>query len=422
MKIYFKKKIIFLTLLGLLVLFFTIPVNVYTEENFTGFEKQIQESLSKFLKTGAPSNLNISQIIDLIKVLNIDASGKSDMSQKVIEMGKDQFEKGDKTSAIELFKYALEGLNKDGDNKALAEGLKEIGKFFEQKGDKNNALEFLLRAVDASVLAKDQPGLSELLKNLEPLLKWQETQGSIPIRINTKEEEKQAGSIEIAKITLPDGKIATIIIPNPPQTDKQGSEKKQKQDKEEKIKTAVKEHAYVVEKTTLPGDVLACTGPKISNLYAYEDMSVKKEWSAKYINPLPGGRYAPYAGDTGLDIIAPRGLPFFAAKSGIILYSSGAGHCRQRGPNDDQGAMRIHHPDGTDTFYAHLSGRNAQLKAGSVVTQGQWMGNIGKANNVPHLHFTIYYSGGKCESSFSTPSKLYNPWKVIAMIIKIWLQ
>lgn len=422
MKAYFKKRIVFLSLIALIFLFFITSVNVYTQETNTGFDKQIQETLNKFLKTGAPPNLNISQIIDLIKLINI-GSPSGDISGKVIDMGKEQFEKGDKTGAIELFKYALEGLNKGGDNKALIEGLENIGKFFEQKGDKSNAIEFLLKAVDASVLGKDQPGLSELLKNLEPLLVWQETQGSIPLRVNTKEEEKQAGTIEIAKITLPDGKVATIIIPKLPETDKkvpQGAEKKP--DKDAKINTTGKEDVYVVEKTTLQGDVLSCTGPKIPNLYAYEDMLVQKEWSLKYINPVPGGRYAPYAGDTGLDIIAPRGYPFFAAKSGVILYTSPAGHCRQKGPKDDQGAMRIHHPDGTDTFYAHLSGRNAALKAGSIVTQGQWMGNIGTANNVPHLHFTIYYSGGRNEPSFSTPGKLYNPWKVVAMIIKIWLK
>jgi murein DD-endopeptidase MepM/ murein hydrolase activator NlpD len=162
-------------------------------------------------------------------------------------------------------------------------------------------------------------------------------------------------------------------------------------------------------------EVLPCVGPR-ADLRAYEDLDVRSEWAARYLNPVPGGRYAPYAGDTGLDIIAPRARPLYAAKDGIVLYSAPSGHCIQRGPSDDQGAMRIRHPDGTDTFYAHLSGRNASLKAGSKVKQGDWMGDIGQANNVAHLHFTIYYSPSSYESSYSTPSKLLNPWPSVVVM------
>ena len=123
------------------------------------------------------------------------------------------------------------------------------------------------------------------------------------------------------------------------------------------------------------------------------------------------GRFAPYATDTGIDLVAPRGMPIYASKTGVLMYSAPSGHVRQRGPNDDQGAMRLHHPDGTDTFYAHLSGRRASLKPGMVVKQGEWMGNIGTANRVPHLHFLIYYARGGYVGPFEYAKILLNPWK-----------
>jgi len=159
--------------------------------------------------------------------------------------------------------------------------------------------------------------------------------------------------------------------------------------------------------------VLTCAGPAAKSLSSYQDLDTLPEWAKRYLKPVPGGRYAPYAGDTGLDIVAPRGAPFYATKSGLVLYSAPSGHCRQRGPNDDQGAMRLRHADGTETFYAHLSGRNGALKAGTRVRQGEWMGNIGTANRVPHLHFTIYYSPWNYESAFTTPSKLLDPWPML---------
>jgi hypothetical protein len=159
--------------------------------------------------------------------------------------------------------------------------------------------------------------------------------------------------------------------------------------------------------------VLTCAGPPSKGLSSYDDLYTLPEWARLYLKPVPGGRYAPYAGDTGMDIVAPRGIPFYAAKSGVVLYSAPSGHCIQRGPYDDQGAMRVRHPDGTETFYAHLSGRSGSLKAGSRIKQGEWMGNIGTANRVPHLHFTIYYNYRDYVASYQTPSMLLDPWPML---------
>ncbi len=169
----------------------------------------------------------------------------------------------------------------------------------------------------------------------------------------------------------------------------------------------------LIARTASQGDVLSCAGPPVRNL-SYENLIVRKEWARYYLNPVPGGRYAPYAADMGLDIAADRGYPVFSTMDGVVLYNSPAGHCIQRGPNDDQGAIRIRHSNGSDTFYAHLSGRNASLKPGSKVRQGEWLGNVGTANSVAHLHLSIFYGYVNHEDPFVTAKMLFNPWKAVA--------
>jgi|GEM_PF-2465227 len=169
----------------------------------------------------------------------------------------------------------------------------------------------------------------------------------------------------------------------------------------------------LIARSETQGGVLPCAGPAARNI-AYENLFVKKEWSRYHLNPVPGGRYIPYAADMGLDIAADRGYPVFSTMDGVVLYNSPSGHCIQRGPKDDQGAIRIRHSNGSDTFYAHLSGRNAALKPGMKIRQGEWLGNVGTANRVPHLHLSIFYGYTRYEDPFTTAKLLLNPWKAVA--------
>jgi len=125
-----------------------------------------------------------------------------------------------------------------------------------------------------------------------------------------------------------------------------------------------------------------------------------------FVNPCPGGKLSPYAADDGLDIHAPRGTPVYAAKDGVIVYNDPSGHSCWEGPGNDAGAIRIRHADGTETWYAHLSGRNEDLKPGMTVKAGQMIGNVGTANNVPHLHMSVFYSSGGDDGGFMDPFEL----------------
>ncbi|OQA11778.1 MAG: putative peptidase [bacterium ADurb.Bin363] len=125
-----------------------------------------------------------------------------------------------------------------------------------------------------------------------------------------------------------------------------------------------------------------------------------------YVNPCPAGKLSPYKGDDGLDIHAPRGTEVYAAKDGVIVYNDPSGHSCWEGPGNDAGAIRIRHADGTETWYAHLSGREEYLKPGMPVKAGQLIGKVGTANNVPHLHMSVFYSSGGDEGGFMDPFEL----------------
>jgi murein DD-endopeptidase MepM/ murein hydrolase activator NlpD len=92
---------------------------------------------------------------------------------------------------------------------------------------------------------------------------------------------------------------------------------------------------------------------------------------------------------SGIDIMAPIDTPVYASKSGIAF--------RGNVPNGYGQYIMIYHPDGTQTFYGHLSGWN--VASTDMVHQGELIGFVGKTGNArsksiqPHLHFEIRKRG-----------------------------
>lgn len=359
------------------------------------YHAMVQESINRFIGSGSAGAPNIDSLFDVLKSPRIPLPKEArNLSDTLIGMGKEQYSQGNQQGAVLIFKQALAQLNATGDKKVLASQLKDLGLFFSAKGDNQMAIQFLSNAVDASLLSFDDKMLGELLKILDQLFQWQETQGK-----------------DSTKIPMPE----TPPVPpanNPPvQAPPVQKPHKQKPPKQKpQAQTPQAQNTPVVEKEDSSGLVLECRGPAAPSNRAYENLPVQPAWKQGYLNPIPRGYFAPYETDTGLDILASRGYPAYASMEGVVLYSSSSGHVRQRGPYDDQGAIRIRHPNGTDTFYAHLSGRSTALKPGARVSQGQWIGNVGTANNVSHLHLTIYYTDGTYEGPFAMPGKLINPW------------
>jgi murein DD-endopeptidase MepM/ murein hydrolase activator NlpD len=89
----------------------------------------------------------------------------------------------------------------------------------------------------------------------------------------------------------------------------------------------------------------------------------------------------------GVDWAAPTGTPIMAAFDGTISYQGdGAGYGN---------LVKIAHPDGRETRYAHMSKFAPNTAAGTVVKAGDVIGYVGTTglSTGPHLHFEVYFSG-----------------------------
>ncbi|MEA5534199.1 peptidoglycan DD-metalloendopeptidase family protein [Crocosphaera sp. XPORK-15E] len=88
----------------------------------------------------------------------------------------------------------------------------------------------------------------------------------------------------------------------------------------------------------------------------------------------------------GLDIAAPVGTPIMAAAPGEVVYagwnSGGYGNL-----------VKVRHPDGSITLYAHNS--RILVRRGQQVDQGQQISEMGSTgySTGPHLHFEIHPNG-----------------------------
>lgn len=88
---------------------------------------------------------------------------------------------------------------------------------------------------------------------------------------------------------------------------------------------------------------------------------------------------------TGLDFAAPTGTPVRAATAGTVTFVGWAGAYGNK--------IEITHPDGSETWYAHLS--RTDVRVGSQVGTGAVIGAVGATGNVtgPHLHFEVRPGG-----------------------------
>ncbi|MBR1549536.1 MAG: peptidoglycan DD-metalloendopeptidase family protein [Bacteroidales bacterium] len=87
----------------------------------------------------------------------------------------------------------------------------------------------------------------------------------------------------------------------------------------------------------------------------------------------------------GLDLALPTGEPIYAAFDGVVRISK---------DNKSYGKLVIiHHANGLETYYAHMSKRNVvagqQVKSGDIIGL---CGNTGRSRG-SHLHFEIRYMG-----------------------------
>jgi len=89
----------------------------------------------------------------------------------------------------------------------------------------------------------------------------------------------------------------------------------------------------------------------------------------------------------GVDYAANMGAEVIAVSAGTVVSNEWAG--------DGGNQIVLHHPNGTDTFYLHLSRFAAGLHPGQHVDQGQVIGFVGMtgAATGPHLDYRVRRNG-----------------------------
>lgn len=122
-----------------------------------------------------------------------------------------------------------------------------------------------------------------------------------------------------------------------------------------------------------------------------------------FYNPMPGGVFAGYQADTGLDIAgSPR--PVYALAAGTLDYSE-PGHTLWTGPSDTANSIRFELDTPivykgrkiTHVYYAHLSRLETLQHEGDTarrhVAGGELLGLSGVARHSPHLHIGLLLDG-----------------------------
>ncbi len=124
------------------------------------------------------------------------------------------------------------------------------------------------------------------------------------------------------------------------------------------------------------------------------DRAQQREFT-RWVMPINGAGWSASFGEsgsmwssgfhTGQDFTAPTGTPVMAASGGTITFA---------GWSDAYGnKIEITHPDGNQTWYAHMS---ALKVTGGTVQPGEVIGYVGCTGNCfgTHLHFEFHPGGG----------------------------
>lgn len=119
---------------------------------------------------------------------------------------------------------------------------------------------------------------------------------------------------------------------------------------------------------------------------------LKTPVNGAYISSGFGMRSHPISSYTafhrGIDFAVRQGTPIYASGDGVVTSAI----------ISDKGYgihVKIRHPNGYETLYAHMVNYARGIKSGVRVTQGQIIGYVGSTGNStgPHLHYETRYNG-----------------------------
>lgn len=143
-------------------------------------------------------------------------------------------------------------------------------------------------------------------------------------------------------------------------------------------------------------DKLVIGGQTFDGNYCYTTFGGGKVSKSRVFSEQENGITNPYAGSahTGVDLgwHTDEHTPIIAHSDGqVVMVQTGYGQDMSLTGNASYGNMvKIKHPNGYYTLYAHLS--QVDVKKGQQVKQGQKIGNMGKSgrSDGSHLHFEVH--------------------------------
>ncbi len=102
---------------------------------------------------------------------------------------------------------------------------------------------------------------------------------------------------------------------------------------------------------------------------------------------------------TGTDLAAGMGTPVRAPADGVVVEA------RRWGGYGNW--VRIRHPNGLESGYAHLSRFASGLRAGQRISQGQVVAYVGStgASTGPHLHYEVWKRGQRVDPAGVTTNR-----------------
>lgn len=126
-----------------------------------------------------------------------------------------------------------------------------------------------------------------------------------------------------------------------------------------------------------------------------EPLCFPLETTAWRVSDPYGWRQDPFAGTEqfhqGVDLACAQGTPVLAAQAGVVVQARRSASYGNH--------LRIRHPGGWESLYAHL--QYLYVRPGEVVAQGQRLGTAGQTGRAtgPHLHFELLRQGQRCDPS-----------------------
>jgi murein DD-endopeptidase MepM/ murein hydrolase activator NlpD len=120
------------------------------------------------------------------------------------------------------------------------------------------------------------------------------------------------------------------------------------------------------------------------------DPSARTLLSTNYVFPVGGGSSVVFASHThhdypAVDIAAPMGSPLYALANGVVLraWATPGARCGI--------GLTMRAEDGLDWTYCHMSVLDPAIHAGSVVSAGTPVGQVGETGHAtgPHLHLQL---------------------------------